>query len=313
MRHHRHSFLLLLLLAAGLGWLPAQARRTCREGDLTRPGLPAQVAVDLELVRGSGEQEALPEWSKIEKLHGLYEQHAEQEGPCLPVKGGEIAVQLFIARSSLDQTPRGPFAGFFRGADALQFYGISRVKVERADQQVTREFAYPAQGPAAVSDVVGEDEEQVVLMEDLAQLRMVQVPRIKQREALGGEDREDCFLISGVTLVPSRAFDPPAASTSPSPPLTLNGRRLVLEQVSRDVQWLERLETEVPGCSTLAGDGYRGRQITSLNLTVRELVPELDFVTQAIRFWREVEQRVQQLRDEEQSWLEELSRREPRQ
>ncbi len=280
------------------------AKQPCRTGDLNRPGFPALVEVDLELVRGLEGQEALPEWSKIEKLRSFYKAHTESAGPCLLVEGGEVAVQMFVARETAGTEKLGPFVGQMDAAKPFQFYGASRVKVERADQQVTREYAYPIAGPAPIADVV-EEAERAVLMEDLAQLRMVRVPRIKRREAAG--TTTECFLVSNITLVPSRVFDPTAAEEPDSEaPITLNARRLALEQVTQAVDWLQRVQTEVPGCTTPDGDGYWGRQITSLNLTVRELVPDLDFVTQSIRFWREVETRVQQLRDEEQSWRKEI-------
>lgn len=314
MSYSRHASsttkaMLSLLLLLGLGSRLAVAKEPCREGDLNRPELPAMVEIDLELVYGLEGQEALPEWSKVEKLRSLYKIRTEAAGPCLLVEGGEVAVQLFMVREGVVSGGETNRAGDFRYAPPLQFYGATRVKVERADQQVTREYAYPITGPLPIADVV-QEEEREVLMEDLAQLRMVRVPRIKRRAAAGGDG--DCFLVSHVTLVPTRVFDEPGSwpetPQSESAPLTLDARRLALEEVTRAVEWLRRVETEVPGCATPDGDGYRARQITSLNLTVGELVPDLDFVTQGIRFWRQVEARVQQLREEEQDWRKEISR-----
>ena len=58
------------------------------------------------------------------------------------------------------------------------------------------------------------------------------------------------------------------------------------------------------------GEGYLTRQIRSLNLTVRELAPDLDFIAQSIRFWNDVEQRIQQLRSEDEGWQKEITARE---
>ncbi len=301
--------LTLLFLGFGFAGTGLAAKQPCREGDLQRPQLPQSVEIDLELLRGTEGQESLPEWSKIEKLRNFFKVWAEGQAPCLLVEGGDIVVQLFIDRASFLREREPIFAGQFKPEDSLQFYGASRVKVERSDQQVTREYAYPVDGPSAMSAIV-ETEEMPVLMEDLAQVKMVRVPRIKRRSVPGpgGQPSQDCFLLSSATLVPSRVFDPGMEQDlAPDTfPLSLEARRTTLEQVAGDVQWLERFETEVPGCSTPEGDGFWGRQVTSLNLTVKELVPDLDFLTQSIRFWREIESRVQQLREEEEGWKKEI-------
>ena len=42
-------------------------------------------------------------------------------------------------------------------------------------------------------------------------------------------------------------------------------------------------------------------------LTVRELAPDIDYVAQSIGFWRDVEQRIQQLRAEDEGWQKEIA------
>lgn len=282
-------------------------KEPCGSQDIHRPGSPQMIEADLRLLQGNASIPPLPEWSKIEKLRGFYKTLAESKAPCAIVEGEDLGVRLFLDRASLRQGDGGEAAGRFGRDEALQFYGSSRVKVERADKSVTREYAFPLDGTATLAEVAPNDLQ--VLLEDLSQIQLVAVPRLKAEKAADGSN-QDCFLLSQITAVPSRVFDEPSfePATDPAhPTLTLSARRRGLELVGREVQWLERVESEEPGCHTVDSDGYLGRQITSLNLTVKELAPDLDFVAQSLRFWREVEQRVAALRAEEESWKKEIS------
>ncbi len=283
------------------------AKDPCGSQDIHRPGPPQMIEADLRLLHGDASVPPLPEWSKIEKLRSFYKTLAESKAPCAIVEGEDLGVRLFLDRASLQPEAGGEGAGRFGRDKAMQFYGSSRVKVERADQSVTREYAFPLNGSATLSDVAPNDLQ--VLLEDLSQIQLVAVPRLKAGKAADGTDQA-CFLLSEITAVPSRVFDEPSfepPSDPARPSLTLAARRRGLELVAREVQWLERVESEEPGCHTVDSDGYLGRQITSLNLTVKELAPDLDFVAQSLRFWREVEQRVAALRAEEESWKKEIS------
>ncbi len=283
------------------------AKEPCGPQDIHRPAPPEMIEADLRLLQGDAAAAPLPEWSKIEKLRSFYKTHAEGKAPCSIVEGEDLGVRLFLDRASLRQTGDAESAGRFGRDKAFQFYGSSRVKVERSDKSVTREYAFPLNGTATLSDVAPHDLQ--VLLEDLGQIQLVAVPRLRADKSTDGSGQA-CFLLSEITAVPSRVFDEPSFEppTDPAhPALTLSARRRGLELVAREVQWLERVESEEPGCHTIDTDGYLGRQITSLNLTVKELAPDLDFVAQSLRFWREVEQRVATLRAEEESWKKEIS------
>ena len=177
---------------------------------------------------------------------------------------------------------------------------------ERADKDVTRRYAFPIAGPVRIADVA-ETGQLDTMLEDLAQLQLVTVPRLQLHNIVdvsSQEEARDCFLVSNLTVVPSRVFDDPIPeeASEPSVHLTLNSRRRALEHVVREVRWLQRIDTEVPGCHFGEESGYWDRQIRSLNLTVGELVPDLDLVAQSIRFWSEVEQRIERLRREDEEW-----------
>ena len=69
---------------------------------------------------------------------------------------------------------------------------------------------------------------------------------------------------------------------------------------------MRRFDTEQPGCGAADDAGYLDRQITSLNLTLKELIPDLDFMAESVRFWNDVENRIELLRAEEQGWKKQL-------
>lgn len=269
------------------------------------------IEADLGLIRGGAGKPALPEWSKIEKLRSFYREYAAEKAACSIVEGEEIAVRLFVDLASLEAAGAGPKTSQFAAGKAFQFFGTSRLKVERADKAVTRAFALPLAGSARISDVV-EKVQLDILLEDLAQLQLVWVPHFRHRaggEMAPGRETQDCFLVSNVTLVPSRVFDAPPSTSTGEPSklhLTLNARRRALENVARHARWLQRIHTEKSECRAGEVEGYSASQIRSLNLTVLELVPGIDFVTQSIRFWREVELRLQQLRAEDEGWRKEI-------
>lgn len=294
-------------IAAGVGlalWGAVLAKDPCRDKDIERPASPRMIETDLAPLLGQNGQPPLPEWSKIEKLRGFFKRLAESKAPCVILEGQDLAVRLFIARDSLEAAAGRLEAGRFTPDKAFQFYGSSRLKVERSDQEVTREYAFPLTGSATIADASAEKLD--VLLEDLAQIQMVTVPRLALQQTGGGEG---CFLVSQVTAVPSRVFDEPRSREpfDPSQPkLTLDARRRGLEHVAREVRWIQRVEKEPSGCRAGEADGYLARQITSLNLTVGELVPDLDFVTESLRFWKEVERRIEKIRAEDEAWKKEL-------
>ncbi len=191
----------LLVFGPGMLW----AKEPCSNEELQSPQSPQMIEVDLELVRGGPSQGALPEWSKIEKLRSIYKRYAANQAPCSIIEGEEIAVQLFVARPSLDKEGSDQIAGGFAAEKALQFYGASRVKSERADKEVTREYAFPIAGPATIADV-SETGQLNLVLEDLAQLQLVMVPRFRYLEASWDNDGEDFFLVSSVNLLPIRVF-----------------------------------------------------------------------------------------------------------
>ena len=298
----------LLVCSSPMLW----AKEPCSDEEIQSPQPPQMIEADLALIRSGPEQEALPEWSKIEKLRNFYRRYAANQAPCAIIEGEEIGFQLFIARPSLEEEEFDPTEGGFAAEKAFQFYGASRVKVERVDKDVTREYAFPMAGPAKITDVA-ETGQLDIMLEDLAQLQLVTVPRFRYHKVVGASSEnqaEDCFLVSNVTLVPSRVFDEPLpieTSESLQVHLTLSAHRRALEHVGREARWLKRLDTEEPGCRASEAEGYWDRQIRSLNLTVRELVPDIDFVAQSIRFWKEVEQRIEQLRAEDEGWTKEIT------
>lgn len=260
------------------------------------------IEVDLQLISNQPGQKELPEWSKLEKLRSLYQTYAQAKASCTLVSGTDIDVGLFTTRSGMDVEGYEQPAGYLSAEKGFQFYGVSRLKVERVDKDVTRYFALPVAGPAAISEVAG-GEELSTLLEDLAQLQMVVIPRVHTYPQPGAPTDLDCFRISNVTLVPTRVFDEEAdPEGSGTIRLSLDARRRLLEHVTRQSGWLDRFETEVPGCGTVDLPGFRGRQVTSLDLTVRELIPDVEFVAQTVRFWEEVESRIEKLRAEEEEW-----------
>ena len=272
------------------------------------------VEADLALLRESNGKEALPEWSKIEKLRSFYKRYATQNAPCAIIEGAGIEVRMFVAHDSIESDAFQITSGLFEAEKFFQFFGVSRLKVERSDRNVARRYALPIQGPAKVADVVAiiEESELATFEEDLAQLQMITVPRIYPHPEAEA-DQTDCFQVSSVTVIPSRVFDEQQSlnRSDGKVKLSLEGRRRALEHVWREVDWLERIETEEAACGTQDRPGFRGRQITSLNLTVKELVPDLDFVAESIRFWNEMEARIEQLRQTEESWMKELGVKPP--
>lgn len=293
-------------VAVSLAGATLAGKNPCGDKDIARPEAPAMIETDLGLLLGVQGQPPLPEWSKIEKLRGFFRRMAESEAPCAILEGEDLAVRLFVARDSLEAAAGREGAGRFSPGKAFQFYGSSRLKVERSDQNVTRVYAFPLKGAATIADASGEKLE--VLLEDLAQIQMVTVPRLSL-DTSGGD--EGCLLVSQVTAVPSRVFDEPRPREPfdpAQPKLTLDARRRGLEYVAREVRWLQRVEKEPPGCRASEREGYLGRQITSLNLTVGELVPDLDFVAESLRFWKEVERRIEKIRAEDEAWKKELGR-----
>ncbi len=304
-------------MTAGMGvlWLfligvpAARAQKPCSDADITVPEAPLLIEADLSLVRGVPGEISLPEWSKIEKLRSFFKRYTSSQAPCLLIEADEVDLQLYIARASVTDPASDPGSGNFGSEKALQFFGSSRVKVERADKQVTRTYAFPLTGPARISEVA-EAYQLEILLEDLAQVQLVSVPRFEILSAASTGAAEDCFSISSITVIPSRVFDdrrPVAEEGSSDALLSLDARRRALEHVGHEVRWLERVDTELPGCPTGQGDGYLARQIRSLNLTVRELAPELDYVAQSVRFWRDLERRIQHLRAEDEGWSREIA------
>ena len=219
---------------------------------------------------------------------------------------------MFVVRLPLEQEEPLPITGNFEFEKAFQFYGSSRLKVERVDKDVTRQYAFPIEGPAKIGDVVEAGQVEIML-EDLAQLQLVTVPRLQLHQASGTSlenPDQDCFVVSNVTVVPSRVFDEPVSietGESSEVHLTLNARRRALENVVWETRWMQRTHSEETGCSAGEVEGYWYRQIRSLNLTVRELVPNIDFVAQSIRFWKDVEERIEQLRFEDEGWRKEIT------
>jgi hypothetical protein len=304
---------IVLVEAATL--VPVLAQQLCKTEDIVVPKSPEMIAADLGLVQDVPGQPSLPEWSKIEKLKSFYESFTESNAPCSLEAGNDLTLRLYVDAGSLSAEGLEQPAGLFAADKSFQFYGISRLRVERADQEATRRFALPVGGPARIEEVVKviEASELGTFLEDLAQLQLVMVPRIvpfpaaKDSEANG----EGCFQIANVTVVPTRVFDLPGAKGT-AEGLSLDARRRALENVVRQTDWLRRVDTEEPGCGTSDEAGYLDRQITSLNLTQKELIPDMDFLAEAVRFWNDVEDRINVLRAEEQGWKKALKGRESR-
>lgn len=289
-----------------------QAQQPCRDIDIRTPGTaPDMIESSLSLVKGEEGQAPLAEWSKVEKLRDFYKAYARKKATCLLMDSGEVGFQLFVSRESLAGQGFDRSSGLIDPESSFQFYGASRLKVERADRAVTRVYAFPVAGPARISEVA-KDHQLEVLLEDLAQLQLVTIPRLRREKvtaAISDEEGDTCFLFSQVTLVPSRVFDQDAPGNAvrlAQPVLSLEASRRALEHIGRETRWLQRVEKETPGCRTAMGDGYWARQITSLNLTVQELLPEVDFMSQSIRFWRAIDKRIEQLRAEKEGWEKEI-------
>ena len=299
------AFLGLALLTTLNLW----SQDPCSDSDITVPQGPQMVEADLSLLRGAKGQSALPEWSKIEKLRSFFRRFTSAQASCLLIGAEETDLELFVARSSITDPASDPSAGKLDSEKGLQFFGSSRVKVERADKQVTRTYAFPLSGPAKISDVA-ESHQLEILLEDLAQVQLVSVPRLQRVSTASSTGTEDCYFISNVSIVPTRVFDdrvPVTPDSKTGVALSLDARRRALEHVGHEVRWLQRVDTELPGCQVSEGEGYWARQIRSLNLTVRELAPDIDFVARSVNFWRDVEQRILQLRAEDESWQQEIA------
>ena len=308
MANRTAAFLVLTLITTLHLW----SQEACDDSDITVPLGPQMVEADLSLLRGGTGEGSLPEWSKIEKLRSFFKRYTSAGAECLLIEANEVDLQLFIARSSITDPASDPASGNLDSEKELQFFGSSRVKVERADKQVTRTYAFPLSGPAKISEVAETDQLEI-LLEDLAQVQLVSVPRLQRIPTASSTGTEDCYLISSVSVVPSRVFDdrlPALPDSKTGVALSLDARRRALEHVGQEVRWMQRVDTELPGCRSSEGEGYWARQIRSLNLTVRELAPDMDYVAQSIRFWREVEQRIQQLRAEDEGWQKEIAARE---
>ena len=274
------TLLATLVLQVWLSLPSLWSQAPCGDQDVTTPDGSRLVEVDLSPLQGRGEEGALAEWSKIEKLRSFYKRYTSSRAECLLIDADELDLQLFLARESITDPASDPNSGNLDSDKSLQFYGSSRVKVERADKQVTRTYAFPLTGPALISEVA-ETEQLEILLEDLAQVQIVSVPRLRGVSTAGPAGNEDCYFLSNVSLVPSRVFDdrtPAPVDKQTGVALSLDARRRALEHVTREVRWLQRVDTEIPGCQTGEGEGYWARQIRSLNLTVRELAPDLDFV-----------------------------------
>ena len=200
--NRRAAFLVLILISAP----PLRSQGPCSESDMTIPQGPQMVEVDLSLLRGGKGEGSLPEWSKIEKLRSFFKRYTSARAECLLIDADETDLLLFVARSSIPDPASDPASGDLDSEKGLQFFGSSRVKVERADKQVTRTYAFPLAGPAKISEVA-ETHQLEILLEDLAQVQLVSVPRLRRIPTAGSTGTEDCDLISSVTVVPSRAFD----------------------------------------------------------------------------------------------------------
>ena len=285
----------------------------CKADDIVAPKPPQMIDADLGLVRDFPGKPSLPEWSKIEKLKSFYTSYTSTQASCSPQEGNDLKLRLFVGVNSLGVEGLEHPAGLFAADKSFQFYGISRLRIERTDQDVTRQFALPVGGPARIAEVVQviEKSELGTFLEDLAQLQLVMIPRIVPHPdaAEPGRESEGCFQVTSVTVVPTRVFDAPDGHASPGIHPSLDARRRALENVVRQTDWLRRIDTEQPGCGTADDVGYLDRQVTSLNLTLKELVPDLDFLAEAVRFWNDVEDRVEVLRAEEQGWKKELEGR----
>ena len=300
------SVLLALTLFTTLNLWPQEP---CSDSDITVPQGPQMVEADLSLLKGAPGESSLPEWSKIEKLRSFFRRYASAQAPCLLIEAEEIDLELFVARASITDPASDPTSGNLDSEKGLQFFGSSRVKVERADKQVTRTYAFPLTGPAKISDVA-ETHQLEILLEDLAQVQLVSVPRLRRISTASSTGTEDCYFISSVSVVPSRVFDdrePVLPDSETGVALSLDARRRALEHVGQEVRWLQRVDTELPGCQVSEGEGYWARQIRSLNLTVRELAPDIDYVARSIHFWRDVEQRIQRLRAEDEGWQKKIA------
>ena len=298
-------FLALTLLTTLSLW----GQEPCADSDITVPQGPQMVEADLSLLRGAPGQSSLPEWSKIEKLRSFFRRFTSAQASCLLIGAEETDLELFVARTSVTDPASDPTSGNLDAEKGLQFFGSSRVKVERADKQVTRTYAFPLGGPAKISDVA-ESHQLEILLEDLAQVQLVSVPRLRRISTASSAGTEDCYFISSVSVVPSRVFDdrvPVLPDSETGVALSLDARRRALEHVGQQVRWLQRVDTELPGCQVSEGEGYWARQIRSLNLTVRELAPDIDYVTRSVHFWRDVEQRIQQLRAEDEGWQQDIA------
>ena len=305
-------FMGLTVLVGAAALAPVSAQQLCKTEDITVPKSPEMIAADLGLVQDVPGQPSLPEWSKIEKLKSFYESFTESNAPCSLEAGNDLTLRLYVNAGSLSAEGLEQPAGLFAADKSFQFYGISRLRVERADQEATRRFALPVTGPARIEDVVKviEASELGTFLEDLAQLQLVMVPRIVPYPAEAAEaNGEGCFEIANVTVVPTRVFDLPEAKGASADKLSLDARRRALENVVRQTDWLRRVDTEEPGCGTFDEAGYLERQITSLNLTQKELIPDMDFLAEAVRFWNDVESRIEVLRAEEQGWKKALQGR----
>ena len=196
------AFLVLTLLAT----LNLRSEEPCSDSDITVPQGPQMVEADLSLLKGEIGQGSLPEWSKVEKLRSFFRRYASAQASCLLIETEEIDLQLFVARSSITDPAFDPTSGNLDSEKGLQFFGSSRVKVERADKQVTRTYAFPLSGPAKISEVA-ETHQLEILLEDLAQVQLVSVPRLQRISTASSTGTEDCYLISSVSVVPSRVFD----------------------------------------------------------------------------------------------------------
>ena len=225
--NRRAAFLVLILISAP----PLRSQGPCCESDMTIPQGPQMVEVDLSLLRGGKGEGSLPEWSKIEKLRSFFKRYTSARAECLLIDADETDLLLFVARSSITDPASDPASGDMDSEKGLQFFGSSRVKVERADKQVTRTYAFPLAGPAKISEVA-ETHQLEILLEDLAQVQLVSVPRLRRIPTAGSTGTEDCYLISSVTVVPSRAFDDrlPASrgGSEPGVALPLDARRRAL-------------------------------------------------------------------------------------
>lgn len=239
------------------------------------------------------------EWSKVEKVRDLLRDYSlKRAGPCYFPSLDGLSLNLYVGRSA---------QGFKIGPETpLRVFGSRLQKRPGSDEDELLQVGFPPDRMVTLRQLFDDRQQELqIVLEDLAQVELVYVPRIEEFPAQGGQDKS-CFQVHGLSLVPSRVFDdtlpwsevPPVAPPQQLPSqISLRARKEVLERLARRASWIDRMAMEKPQCRIgPQEEGYSELQVQSLHVTLTRIFPGREFLQDCNDFWSLVKERIRQLR-----------------